>query len=90
MITIRVFSLCCALALILVSCSPSGTGDITSRKLIADKCSACHTTRRIFKTHRSSRQWDDIVNRMIRHGAELSPDEAGNIKNYLADQYGQR
>ncbi len=70
------------------ACSPSGTGSLSARKIIREKCSACHTTERIFKASRKSQEWNYIIDRMIRHGAVLEPEEEKIIRNYLIMEYG--
>ncbi len=71
-------------------CYPRGTGDMPARKLIANRCSACHSTKRIFKEKRSKETWDEIIDRMIRHGASLNSKEKEVIKDYLSTEYGTR
>jgi len=59
-----------------------------ARKLIATRCSSCHSTKRIFKKKRSGEAWDEIVDRMVRHGASLNSKEKGMIEDYLSAEYG--
>ncbi len=69
------------------ACSPGGTGDMSARKLINNKCSICHSTTRIFAEKRSRQEWDAIVDRMIRHGAKLDGAEEEAVKGYLLKEY---
>ena len=86
-ISIRAVCITGILALIW-ACSPSGTGSLSARKIIRKKCSVCHTTDRIFKAPRKYPEWNYIIDRMIRHGAVLDPEEEKTIRNYLIMEYG--
>ncbi len=56
-----------------------------AEKLINNRCSVCHSTSRIFKGHYSD-SWEEIVDRMIRHGARLSGAERAEILEYLKNK----
>ncbi len=67
----------------LYGCFPKELGE----RLINKKCTACHTTSRIYKKNRPDEEWDEIIERMIRHGATLSAQEKKTIINYLKNKY---
>jgi len=71
------------------ACSPGGTGDVSVRKLINNRCSICHGTDRVFSSRRSRQEWNIIIDRMVRHGAQLNPREQETLKDYLSDEYGK-
>ncbi len=58
------------------------TSSEPSKRLIKERCSACHSTKRIFSGEHAGR-WETIIDRMIRHGARLDKDERREILEYL-------
>ncbi len=67
----------------LAGCDLTGFSSNPAKRLIKSKCSACHSTKRIYEVHRSGEDWQQIVHRMVRHGAQLSTDEKEQILDYL-------
>lgn len=62
------------------------------RDLAATHCITCHSLDYIPLTARLPRAgWQEIVDRMRRaFGADIQPDEAAVIVDYLYDRYGER
>lgn len=56
-------------------------------RFINKKCALCHTTKRIYKSKRTDKEWEEIIERMIRHGAKLSDSEKQEVLNYLKQKY---
>jgi len=54
--------------------------------LIKERCTACHSTDRIYKSRRSQDEWNQIIERMIRHGAELEPGDKEKIISFLTNR----
>jgi len=77
----------CCLLFFLCACDMSGLSSKPARRLIKKRCFSCHTTARIYKSTRSSEEWDKIVARMIRHGAKLDTGEKSQILDYLKENY---
>ena len=71
------------MALALCGCFPKGPEE----RLIGQKCTKCHTTSRIYKKARPDKEWEEIVDRMIRHGASLSAKEKKTILKFLKAKY---
>ena len=67
----------------LSGCFPKEPGE----RLISQRCTMCHTTNRIYKKRRPHEEWEEIIERMIRHGATLSSQEKKTILNYLKKKY---
>ena len=70
----------------LAGCDLTGFSSNPAKRLIKSKCSACHSTKRIYEVHRSREDWQQIVHRMVRHGAQLSTDEKEQILDYLESE----
>ncbi len=60
----------------------SGTDKGT--RIINKKCTKCHSTKRIYAYKRSKAEWQDIIERMKRHGAEIDHEEIGFLVEYLS------
>ena len=73
----------------LTACDMSGFSSDPRRRLVKQKCSACHSTKRIYKSHRTRVEWGEIIDRMVRHGAQLEDEEKGEILGYLTRDYGR-
>jgi mono/diheme cytochrome c family protein len=56
--------------------------------LINERCGFCHTTGQVFVQRKSATGWAATVQSMADRGAELSPEEAKTITDYLAAHYG--
>ncbi len=54
--------------------------------LIKKRCTICHTTERIYKARQGRAWWEQTIDRMIRHGAELTPDERKEIIDFLSQR----
>ncbi len=67
-------------------CSSIGPDKTGAKKIIRRRCTGCHSTRRIFKKRRTRDEWEKVIDRMIRHGAELKPDEKQRIIELLTRQ----
>lgn len=67
-------------------CPSTGPDKTGAKKIIRRRCTGCHSTRRIFKKRRTRNEWEKVIDRMIRHGAELRPDEKQRIIDLLTRQ----
>jgi DMSO/TMAO reductase YedYZ molybdopterin-dependent catalytic subunit len=50
-------------------------------------CLPCHDERMMVQQHLTRPQWDREVDKMVRWGAEIKPDEREGILKYLADRF---
>ncbi len=77
-----VFCLILSLGIALISCQESSITKIDA-DLIKQRCTACHSTNRIYKTRRTAEEWNAIIERMIRDGARLEPGDKEEIISFL-------
>ncbi len=73
---------------VVFGCDMTGLSRDPAKRLIKKRCSACHTTKRIYQARRSPDEWQKIVARMIRHGAQLNGEEKAQILDYLEKNQG--
>jgi mono/diheme cytochrome c family protein len=65
---------------------PSGS-NLDGQALMQQRCSVCHSVNRVTSAHKTADQWKTTVDRMISHGAILSPQEEQTLVDYLAQNY---
>ncbi len=54
-------------------------------KAIADKaCSACHGIKKVESAKKSAAEWEVTLERMIKKGAKVKPEEREAVLKYLA------
>jgi cytochrome c5 len=63
---------------------PEGDG----KQLVAAVCSQCHGLRQTQILRDGQNGWQEVVDRMVLYGAQLTPAEAATITHYLAVQLG--
>ena len=63
---------------------PDGDG----KELVAFACSQCHGLRETQILRDGEKGWEEVVNRMVLYGAQLSPSEADRVTHYLATELG--
>ncbi len=49
------------------------------KAFVRERCTKCHSVKRTYKKNRSREEWMGVVDRMVRHGADLSGHERGGI-----------
>ena len=81
------FFISALILLFLSSCDLSGFSSEPAKRLIRKRCSSCHAAKRIYSTRRSSKEWEQIMARMIRHGAVPTQEEKMQILDYLGKEY---
>lgn len=63
---------------------PDGEG----KQLVAMVCSQCHGLKETAILRDGQKGWEEVVDRMVLYGAQLSPSEADLVTRYLATQLG--
>lgn len=63
---------------------PDGEG----KELVTFACSQCHGLRETQILRDGEKGWEEVVNRMVLFGAQLSPSEADAVTHYLATYLG--
>ena len=69
-----------AFAALFTACTATDRGT----RIINKKCTRCHSTKRIYAYKRSKEEWQDIIERMKRHGAEIDKEEIAFLVEYLS------
>ncbi len=64
--------------------APDGDG----KELFTMVCSQCHTLKSTLIMRDGQKGWEEMVNRMVLYGAQLSPSEADRVTRYLTTQLG--
>ncbi len=94
-ISISVFFITALIATVLLtacgsSSSASNTPDtsnIDAAALMSQQCTRCHPLSRVTSKTKTAEQWKVTVDRMIQHGAQLTPPEEQALVEYLAQNY---
>jgi mono/diheme cytochrome c family protein len=79
---------------LLASCGSSSSPATTSsggssdgQTLMQTRCSVCHSVDRVTSAHKTADQWKTTADRMISHGAQLTPQEEQTLIDYLTQNY---
>jgi hypothetical protein len=65
----------------------SSSSNSAGQVLMQERCSICHPLDRVTSAHKSATEWKITVDRMIGHGAQLTPQEEQTLIDYLASNY---
>jgi hypothetical protein len=80
------------LSIAVAGCASGATAATSSTQdgatLLANRCSACHSSDMSTAPKMTSDQWDQIVGQMIQRGAEVTAGERRVLVTYLAATYG--
>ena len=52
-------------------------------------CVLCHTPDRIVSVRKTKVEWEEIIDKMITRGAQVTDDNYGTIEDYLLRNYGK-
>lgn len=63
---------------------PEGDG----RELVESLCTQCHSLNMVTAQKKNKREWEQVINRMVSSGMEVTPEDADMIAGYLADHFG--
>ena len=70
------------------SAAPASSAAAPGKTVFEASCGNCHDLAVSTDLRKSRDEWQATVNRMITSGASLSDDEAANVVDYLAKNYG--
>jgi mono/diheme cytochrome c family protein len=73
--------------LVLRAAAQDGSRDQEAMQLMANRCGICHSTDLVMQQRLDRSRWTATVDKMIRWGAGLSPEERDILVKYLAVQY---
>jgi hypothetical protein len=65
------------------------TSEAEGTKLLTTLCGSCHTRGSIVGEHRSTQNWEEVLEWMIDEGAVMSDDEFDRMLGYLSVRYGR-
>ena len=54
-----------------------------AKSLVDNECSKCHNTKRIYSANKKAGEWEKTVDRMIKKGAKIKPEEKDAVIKYL-------
>jgi hypothetical protein len=57
------------------------------RNVVVRTCAVCHPPELVVAEHRTADKWDEIIARMVNHGARASEEELDNIFQYLVTYF---
>ncbi len=86
-----IIGLCLASVLGLTACASKPTAESIAKgkKLAYTRCTTCHSSEN-FEHHRYSRaEWQSIIQRMMKHGAQYTPEEQSLVADFLSAKYGK-
>jgi cytochrome c5 len=72
----------CGISL-LVFASMTVLAQPTGKSIVDEECSKCHDTKRIYSANKNPSEWESTVNRMIKKGAKIKPEEKAELLKYL-------
>jgi hypothetical protein len=82
-----------------VPTDPSGNGSVTvngsnmlpaapERELLVRVCTSCHAPELVVSKRHTPEEWDDIIAKMVDHGARATDEEQQHILTYLVRFFG--
>jgi len=54
-----------------------------AKALVDRECAKCHNTKRIYSANKDAAAWEKTVDRMIKKGAAIRPEEKDAVIKYL-------
>ncbi len=54
-----------------------------AKSLVDNECAECHNTKRIYGANKKAGEWEKTVDRMIKKGAQIKPEEKDAVIKYL-------
>ena len=72
---------------VLRAAAQDGSRDQEAMQLVANRCGICHSTDLVTQQRLDRPRWTATVDKMIRWGAGLSPEERDRLVEYLVMQY---
>ena len=67
--------------------SESVSNSIDAKAVLQERCASCHPFNRVETVKKTVAEWTSTVQRMLGHGANLTPQEADAVIKYLAANY---
>jgi hypothetical protein len=54
-----------------------------TKSLVDNECSKCHNLKRVYSANKKAGEWEKTVDRMIKKGAKIKPEEKDAVIKYL-------
>jgi hypothetical protein len=54
-----------------------------AESLVDNECSKCHNLKRVYSANKKAGDWEKTVDRMIKKGAKIKPEEKDAVIKYL-------
>lgn len=67
----------------------TGVTEAPGKALLETRCTVCHNLERVQKKKLDDAGWEEVVKRMVKHGAKLHDAEKEALVTYLAENYGK-
>ena len=67
----------CVLSLGAALAQPAG------KAIVDNACSKCHGIKRVESANKNASEWEATLNRMIKKGAKVAPEERDSVLKYL-------
>jgi len=67
--------------------SSTAITSIDAQSLMTMQCSRCHSLDRVTSKTKTAAEWKITVDRMIQHGARLTPNQEQALVDFLAKNY---
>ncbi len=65
----------------------ANTGTPEAAKLFQSACSTCHSLDTVTQKQKTKEEWRQVVKNMVAKGADLKPEEANAVAEYLGTKY---
>ncbi|HEY7057520.1 MAG TPA: helix-hairpin-helix domain-containing protein [Vicinamibacterales bacterium] len=78
-----------AMTVVASSAAPQDAQDDKGAATFTAVCSKCHPADRIVATRRTRSQWEEILDKMTKLGAQITDDNYDGLMAYLLSHYGK-
>jgi len=78
-----------ALSAIALSAPQQDAAKDPAAETFAAVCSKCHTPERILAIRRTKTQWEEVLDKMTKIGAQITDDNYDTLMDYLLRRYGK-
>ena len=79
----KFFSVLISVVVLMVFSAGFAFAQPTAKALVDDACSKCHNTTRIYNANKNAAQWEVTLDKMIKKGAKIKPEEKDPVLKYL-------
>jgi cytochrome c5 len=71
------------------SVTAAASSNLDGQAIMMQTCQRCHNISRVTSKNKTAADWKTTVDRMIKHGAGLTPEQEQAVIDYLAQNYGK-